>query len=134
MPCARTQSAAPDGNTWKVTRLSWSGGVQAEASLPFDALISTAWYRLSCCFGSLPRRKRSAPVEGQSGEGSKPEGTQTRTFTTPSGGAQPWAGRPCTALASTLLRIGAAVIEPSASFIALLSLLPVQTPTAICGV
>ena len=71
---------------------------------------------------------------GQSGVGSRPEGEHTRAFVMPGGTGQPWAGKPSTPLASTLLKIGAAVMEPSASFIGLLSLLPVHTPTANCGV
>ena len=73
-------------------------------------------------------------MEGQSGVGSSPEGMQTRTFAIPGGSGQPCTGSPSTPLASTLLKMGAAVMEPSASFIGLLSLLPVQTPTASCGV
>ena len=89
---------------------------------------------LSGVVGVCPARNRSVVDRGQSAVGCIPDGTQTRARSSPGGSCHPCTGKPSTPLASTRWKIGAAVMDPSASFIGLLSLLPVHTPTASCGV
>ena len=73
-------------------------------------------------------------VCGQSAWAAGPKARRRATCSRPGGSCQPCTGSPSMPFFSTALKIGAAVIEPSDSFIGLLSLLPVQTPTASCGV